>query len=208
MGVSANLLIALGIVFVLQLAIPPLTGAFVFDPALALSQPWRFVTSMFLHADMTHIFFNGFALLMFGPLLERKVSGRDFLIIYFGAGLLGGLLYYATYLAGMIPSIPALGASGAIYGILGACALLFPEVRIFFMGIIPMSMRTAAIAWFVMEFLGTFDISSGVASAAHLGGLIFGLACGWYLKNRSRQPPVVQYYEERPAYPWQNENMS
>ncbi len=207
MGISTNLLIALGIVFVLQLAMPPLTGAFIFDPALALSQPWRFVTSMFLHADMTHIFFNGFALLMFGPLLERKVSTRDFLMIYFGAGLLGGLLYYATYLAGIIPAIPALGASGAIYGILGACALLFPDVRIFFMGIIPMSMRTAAVAWFVMEFLGTFNMDSGVASAAHLGGLIFGLACAWCLKGRKEEHSFAQqYYPTGPAYPWQNEN--
>ncbi|MDD5339842.1 MAG: rhomboid family intramembrane serine protease [Candidatus ainarchaeum sp.] len=206
MGVSVNLLIALGIVFVLQLIIPPLTGAFIFDPALALSQPWRFVTSMFLHADPTHIFFNGFALLMFGPLLERKVSARDFLIIYFGAGLLGGLLYYLTYAVGIIPPIPALGASGAIYGILGACAVLFPDVRIFFMGIVPMSMRTAAVAWFLMEFLGTFSIDSGVASAAHLGGLIFGLACAWYLRGRKEEQPFAQYsYPAGPAYSWQNE---
>jgi membrane associated rhomboid family serine protease len=206
MGISANLLAVLAVVFVLQLIIPPLTGAFVFDPALAFSQPWRFVTSMFLHADLTHIFFNGYALFLFGSMLERKVSSRDYLIIYFGAGLLGGLFYYGTYALGMIPDIPALGASGAIYGILGACAFLFPGVRLLFLGFIPMSMRTAAIAWFVMEFLGTFDISSGVASAAHLGGLIFGFVCGWYLMNRGRQPPPVQYYEERQSYPWQNEN--
>jgi membrane associated rhomboid family serine protease len=190
MNISGWLLAALAIVFVLQMAIPSLTEALWFDPQLALAQPWRFLSSMFLHADLTHIFFNGFALIMFGSLLERKVSTRDFLAIYFGAGLLGGLLYYATYAAGMIPPMPALGASGAIYGILGACAVLFPDVRIFFMGIVPMSMRWAAIVWFVMEFLGTFSISSGIASAAHLGGLVFGLAFAWLLRHS--EPPQWQ----------------
>jgi hypothetical protein len=204
MGVSANLLAALAIVFVLQLMIPPLTGAFIFDPQLAFSQPWRFVTSMFLHADITHIFFNGYALFLFGGIMESRARNRDFLAIYFGAGLLGGLLYYATYAVGMIPPIPALGASGAIYGILGAVAMLAPDMRLLFMGFVPMSMRTAAIAWFVMEFLGTFDISSGVASAAHLGGLVFGLAYGWYLKGQGDAHPAAEYYfEAKPGYSWQ-----
>ena len=204
MGISANLLAALAIVFVLQLMIPPLTGAFIFDPQLAFSQPWRFVTSMFLHADITHIFFNGYALFLFGGILESRARNRDFLVIYFGAGLLGGFLYYATYLLGIIPPIPALGASGAIYGILGAVAMLAPDMRLLFMGFVPMSMRTAAIAWFAMEFLGTFDMSSGVASAAHLGGLVFGLAYGWYLKGRGDTHPAAEYYfEAKPGYSWQ-----
>jgi len=205
MGVSANLLAVIAVVFVLQAVIPPLTGAFVFDPALAFTQPWRFVTSMFLHADITHIFFNCYALFLFGSMLERKVSARDYLLIYFGAGLVGGMFYYATYAFGMIPDIPALGASGAIYGLLGACVFLFPHVRLLFMGFVPMSMRTAAIAWFVMEFLGTFDPSSGVASAAHLGGLLFGLLCGWYLAGRGSSGAQF-YYEAKPAYPWQDES--
>lgn len=202
MGVSGYLLAALAVVFVLQLAIPPLTGAFVFDPSLALSEPWRFVTSMFLHADLTHIFFNGYALLLFGSMVERRISSRDFLLLYFGAGLLGGFLYYATYLVGMIPSIPALGASGAIYGLLGAAAVFFPDVRILLMGFVPMSMRTAALVWFAMEFLGTFDISSGVASAAHLGGLLFGVAFAWLL---ARSGPQQWQGRSEGGYDWQTE---
>ncbi len=187
-NVSTYLLAIIGIVFLLQLqtikaadSAINVTHLFIFRPELALSEPWRFITSMFLHdpTGLTHIFFNAYALFMFGSILERQVSKKDYLIIYFGAGFLGGLLYYATYLFGIIPAIPALGASGAIYGILGATAVLLPDMQIFFF-FFPIRMRYAAILWFAMEFLGTFDMSSGIASAAHLGGLIFGLAYAWY----------------------------
>lgn len=189
MGTVTNYLLAIiGIAFVLQLASPLVTALFIFHPLLALAEPWRFITSMFLHSGFTHIFFNGYALLAFGSLLETRVSRRDYIILYFGAGLLGGILYYATYVIGIIEPIPALGASGAIYGILGATAILIPDMKILFMGFVPLSMRWAAVAWFIMEFVGTFNIASGIASAAHLGGLAFGLAFGWYLSRRGSAP--------------------
>jgi len=182
-NLSTYLLAIIGVVFMFQLMSDPVTELFIFDPSLALAEPWRFVTSMFLHGSITHLFFNAYALFMFGSLLESQVDRKDYLVIYFGAGLLGGLAYYATYLLGIIPAIPALGASGAIYGILGAVAILLPDMRVFLF-FFPVRMRYAAIIWFAMEFLGTFDISSGIASAAHLGGLIFGLAYAWHLKNQ------------------------
>lgn len=186
-NLSTYLLAILGIVFILQLVSDPVTELFIFAPTLAFTEPWRFITSMFLHGSPTHLFFNAYALFMFGGLLESQVRKKDYLIIYFGAGILGGLLYYATYLLGIIPPIPALGASGAIYGILGAVAILLPDVRIFFL-FFPIKLRYAAILWFAMEFMGTFDISSGIASAAHLGGLIFGLGYAWYLNRRGPEP--------------------
>ncbi len=196
-NLTTYLLLAIGFMFVMQLVFPPITDAFIFDPSLALSQPWRFVTSIFLHADILHIFFNAYALFMFGSILETQISEKDYLIIFFGAGLLGSIFYYATYVLGIIPAIPALGASGAIYGILAATAIFLPNMRIFFF-IFPMRMREAAILWVVMEFIGTFDISSGIASAAHLGGLFFGFAYGWWLKSR---PP--EFYQ--PAWEQQTQ---
>lgn len=188
-NVSTYLLAIIGIVFLFQLISDPVTELLIFAPTLALAEPWRFITSMFLHGSFTHLFFNAYALFMFGSILETQISKKDYLLIYFGAGLLGGLLYYATYLLGIIPPIPALGASGAIYGILGATAIILPEMRIFFF-FFPIKMRYAAILWFAMEFLGTFDISSGIASAAHLGGLVFGVAYAWHLSKR--QPEFYQ----------------
>ena len=195
-NLSLYLLAVIGIVFVLQLMIPGLTELFVFVPALAFTQPWRFLTSMFLHAGIMHIFFNAYALFLFGTILESRISSRDYLIIFFAAGFLGGFLYYLTYVIGLIPSIAALGASGAIYGILGAVAVFLPNLRIF-VWFIPMRMREAAILWLAIEFLGTFDISSGIASAAHLGGLLFGLGYGWYLKKKAKE---AQWWQQAQDY--------
>jgi len=201
-NLSTYLLLAIGLIFIVQLSTGgfdgPFTRALDFDPLLAFSQPWRFVTCIFLHGGLLHLVFNAYALLMFGTVLESRVSSRDYLIIFFGAGIIGSLLYFLTYAFGIIPPIPALGASGAIYGILGAVAMVLPDLRIFFW-FIPMRMREAAILWFILELLGSFDTSSGVASAAHVGGLIFGLAYGWYLKNNA--PPVYSVYETRPVPP-------
>ncbi len=193
-NLSTYLMLLIGGVFLLQMASPAFTDAFVFDPYLAFSEPWRFITSMFLHGGMMHLFFNAYALFMFGSILETRISRKDYLAIYLGAGLIGGILYFLTTLGPWPPLCEgpggtailcsALGASGAIYGILGAVAILLPDMRIFFM-FFPVRMREAAFLWIALEFLGTFDQSSGIGSAAHLGGLLFGLAYAWYLKNKS-----------------------
>ena len=192
-NVTNTLLLAIGIIFILQLLIPGLTEAFYFVPAAALSQPWRFITSMFLHdpTDIFHILFNAYALFLFGSILERRLNWKDYSIIYFGAGIFGGICYSATYVLGIIQSIPALGASGAIYGIMGAVAILMPEIRLFFL-FFPMSIRQAAVVWVIIEFLGTFDPTSGIASAAHLGGMFFGFAYAWLMMKSISRPVTGQ----------------
>ncbi len=202
MNLSTALLTIIGIAFILQLTVGGFTDAFKFIPVIALEEPWRFITSMFLHDPfgLTHIFFNGYALFLFGSILETRISRRDYLIIFFGAGLLGGLLYYLMSLTPYAPlcptgdggfwPCPALGASGAVYGLLGAVAIMLPNMRIFVM-FLPMRMRHAAILWFAISFFGTFsDDGSGIGHAAHLGGLLFGLVYAWYL-NRTQ---VSEYY--------------
>jgi hypothetical protein len=196
-SLSTYLLAVIAVMFLLQLFLPSVEELFIFDPKLALAQPWRFLTSIFLHGGLLHIFFNSYALFMFGSILESRISGRDYLAIFFGAGLTGSLLYFATYLAGIIPPIPALGASGAIYGILGAVAIVLPDMRIF-MWFFPMKMKHAAIFWVALETLGTFDISSGIASAAHLGGLIFGLAYAFILTRGQKEHRAQSWEWEQP----------
>lgn len=202
MNISTYLLAIIGIAFLFQMMTGGVNGsfteAFEFNPLLAVQEPWRFITSMFLHGGIMHIFFNAYALFLFGSILERKVSSRDYLILYFIAGIIGGLAYYLTYLLGIIPPIPAIGASGAIFGILGACAVMFPELRIF-VWFFPMKMKHAAIFWVIVEFLGAFDVNSGIASAAHLGGLLFGVAFAMYLKKKETE----DYY--MPQQSWAGE---
>lgn len=191
--ISVYILAILGIVFILQGMYEPLTQLFYLDPSRALSEPWLFFTSMFLHGGIKHLFFNGYALFLFGTILESRISKREFLIVYLGAGLIGGLVYYLTYVLGIIESVPALGASAAIYGVLGAVAMLLPNLRIF-LWFFPMRMREAVVFWVIIEFLGTFDTNSGIASAGHLGGLIFGLFYAYFfLKQRGiKEKPMVQ----------------
>ncbi len=206
-NLSTWLLAFMGVIYLVELLSPQFVAAFEFNPYYAISQPWRFVTSMFLHDpnDIFHIIFNGYALIMFGSLLERKVDRREYMIIFFGSGLVGGLLYYLTTLSPYAPLCSAadgttiicsaLGASGAIYGILGAVAMLLPDLEIFFF-FFPMKMRYAVIFWLVLTFLGTFNVSSGIADAAHFGGLIFGIVYGWFL---ARAPPPLLHDTWGPA---------
>jgi hypothetical protein len=137
------------------------------------------------------LFFNGFALYMFGPYLEQMIGSRRFLLVYLLSGIVGGLAYAATYYLGILPaSIPALGASGAIYGILGAVAVLRPNLPII-MWFVPMPMKFAVIVWIALSLVETFNIT-GVAGAAHLGGLVVGavMAYAWLRMG------AIQWVEE------------
>lgn len=170
------LLGAIFLAFIAQNVYPAITTTFMFDPNNLM--PWMFVTSIFLHANLIHILFNAYALWAFGPVLEKRLGFYKFMALFFLGGLAGSLGYYATILAGIAPPMPALGASGAIYAVLGAMAVLTPELVVLLFGIVPLTMRQAAVLWVVLEVAGTFNTSSGIASAAHLGGLLLGFAWG------------------------------
>ncbi len=168
--------------FFLQLAVPGFTEFLILDPVHLFQQPWTLVTSMFLHGNFTHLFFNMFALIIFGPLLEGKIGGRHYITLYFIAGLAGGIGYIVTG-----GSSPALGASGAIFGILGALAFIEPNM-IVFVGMIPMPMWLAGIFWFITETVsGVYELSN-IANFAHVFGLVIG-----YFYARQVRPHLVLY---------------
>lgn len=156
-------------IFVAQMAIPDFTEAFLLDSSLVFSEPWRLVTSMFLHGDVAHIAYNMFALLLFGSILEREL-GRLYVPFYFTAGIVSGIAAVPFYEA-------ALGASGAVYGVMGALAAIKPRLIVFVMGV-PMPMIAAAFVWLALDTVGFFS-SDGIANAAHIGGLLFGAATGF-----------------------------
>lgn len=172
-------------VFLLEQISPLIVNYFSFIPTNAFYQPWTFVTAMFLHADLTHISFNMLALFIFGTYLEEKIDQKTFLVIYFASGIIGNVGYMITAPGSMIPG---LGASGAIYGIMGALAMISPFAIIYFYGV-PMPMLVASIVWIVTEFLGVF-VPSDVAHGAHLGGLFFGIAIGLYLRSEMKKSKI------------------
>ena len=138
---------------------------------------WQIVTSLFLHAHLLHLAFNMFMLSFagFGPALERFVGSRRFCVIYFLAGIGGNLLFLLAHLKN---EIPLLGASGAIFGILVAYAMAFPDRLVLLFFVYPVRAKWVILGLFVMELL--FEVShggsTGIAHGAHLGGCIFGWA--------------------------------
>lgn len=193
MNASIKILVIIAVVFILQLAIPGFTEFFYFNPQAP--NVWMFVSSIFLHGGLTHLIFNGFALLVFGPYLESRIGAKAFVIMFLLAGIVGNILYFATSLIGIIPPIPALGASGAIYGILGMLSVIAPNLMIFFF-YFPMPIRIATVFWVIIEFFGSFNASSGIGSAAHLGGLLFGILYGMQYKKKLKIGPDLEYYKE------------
>ena len=154
---------------------------FAFTPALALDMPWIFLTSIFLHGGLTHLVFNMFALLTFGASLENIVGGRRFLTIFFAAGIVGNLGYMVT---SSNLWVPAIGASGAVFGVIGLLTVLRPWL-IVLVGGLPMPLLVAAIVWALLDLTGFFA-PSNVAHGAHLGGLFLGLAYGAFIRRHLR----------------------
>jgi membrane associated rhomboid family serine protease len=145
-------------------------------------QVWRLVTYLFLHdpGGFTHILFNMLALWMFGVDLERRWGTPAFVRYYAITGVGAGI---ATALIALLPfevtraiyATTTIGASGAIYGLLLAWAVLFPHRQILFMFIFPLPARTAAIIMGAMSFLAAVSGRNGsVAEATHLSGLVIG----------------------------------
>jgi len=193
MRISFALLGAVFVSFILQMIAPGYTEMFYLDPSNL--RIWQFVTSIFLHGGLMHLVFNSYALFAFGPMLESRLGRNNFLALFFAAGLFGNALYYLTILLGIIPPIAALGASGAIFGIFGGLVITDPEMRLLIFGIFPLKIRDAAIMWFALEFIGAFNPGSGIASAAHLGGLVVG-----YLFTKYYFKPKIQH----DRYSWRN----
>ena len=137
---------------------------------------WQLATYMFLHAGFGHIIWNMLALWMFGADIEQTWGTRRFVQFYFfcgiGAGLCVILLNYLLPWGN--PRVATIGSSGAIFGILMACAILFPDRPILFGFIFPMQMKWFVLIVGVIAFLSSFQVNSGVSAFAHLGGLLFG----------------------------------
>jgi membrane associated rhomboid family serine protease len=159
---------------------PEIWQYFAFFPALVIKWPWTLITSIFLHADFNHLLFNMFALFFFGSYLERLLGSNRFLIIFIAAGIVGNLGYFVTAPNNMIPAI---GASGAAYGLMGTLAILAPFMSVYVWGLLPVPMVVLTAVYALLDVSGLF-ISSGsnIAHGAHLAGLLVGLVFGLYLR--------------------------
>jgi len=141
-------------------------------------QIWRLISYQFLHDPrlIFHIIFNMLGLYFLGPTLERHWGSKRFLIFYLGCGVAGGLFYMLLVGIGFLPPIPMLGASGAILGLLAACAILFPQFVVIFF-IFPVPIRLAVIILTIAYFFFVVTGSSNAGGhACHLAGMAAGAA--------------------------------
>ncbi|RLI85694.1 MAG: rhomboid family intramembrane serine protease, partial [Archaeoglobales archaeon] len=149
------------------------------NPSMILKMPWQIVTSIFVHADFWHLFINMFVLFLFGSELERRLGEKRYLKIFFLSGLAGSFAYL-VYALSTYPFIPAMGASAAIFGVMGALAMISPNIRvIIFPFPFPVSIKFAILLFaFIDLILLPFSYRTGVAHVAHLAGLLVGLYLG------------------------------
>ena len=174
-----------------------------FYPASQYFHSWQILTHMFMHGGFWHIFFNMYALAIFGPVLENQWGSRKFLIFYFvvgiGAALCHNLVMHLqithaaaagnTALAQSLMRIPTIGASGAIYGVLLGFAMLFPnaELRLVFLPFFPLKAKWLILIFAAIELLtGIVGTQDGVAHFAHLGGMLFALILILYWKKNGQ----------------------
>jgi membrane associated rhomboid family serine protease len=138
--------------------------------------PWQLVTYMFLHGSFQHLFFNMFALWMFGAEIENYWGTRHFTAYYFICGIGAAVI---NLLATMGSPYPTVGASGAIFGVLLAFGMMFPDRYIFFYFLIPIKAKYFVAGYAFIEFISgfgskTMGSDNMVAHFAHLGGMLIG----------------------------------
>lgn len=222
--VTKHLIIVNAIVWLAAFIFPEIRGAFERYGALyyftsSQFNPAQLLTYMFLHFDFWHLFFNMFALFMFGMALERVLGQSRFLFYYVACGLGAALIqegvfavmvnhyasvlpdsmvvaaeygqYYpgepASFKLASLINTPVIGASGAVYGILLAFAIIFPNLPLYIMFIpVPVKAKWVVIGYAVIELLQAVSNNPGdnVAHVAHLGGMLVGLVMILYWKKK------------------------
>ena len=169
-------------------------GLFALIPSRVVEQGmvWQLFTYMFLHGGFGHLLFNMFGLWMFGRELEYWWGSKEFLRYYLVTGVGAGIIHLLTAFAFGNPNVPTVGASGAIFGILLAYGLYFPNRQVLLYFMFPVSARTMVIMFGVLELvMGFGSPNSGIARFAHLGGMLVGaIYLNWgKIKNKFR--PLV-----------------
>jgi membrane associated rhomboid family serine protease len=170
------------LVFLLQEILPrlfrfDLTAYAALNPVLVIRYRmiWQFVSYMFTHGGISHLLFNMLALFIFGTQVERRLGSREFLLYYMATGVLAGVFSFAVYWFTGLYHVFLLGASGAIFAVQLAYAVLFPDSVVFLWGILPLRAPVMILGFTAIElFSQVFGRGSNVAHLTHLAGFAFG----------------------------------
>ena len=186
-------------IFILQSIIPDFTQALVLNQS-SYSQIYRFISAIFLHGSLQHLVFNLFALIFFGLILEKFIGSNKFLLVFFISGILANIIGVNFYNS-------SLGASGAIFGIIGTLTIKKPLITVWAFSL-PMPMFLASILWVIGDIIGIFN-PTGTGNIAHLSGLFFGLIFGLifktkHQKNQSKKPNYKINISEQDIRFWED----
>ncbi len=207
-GIAIKLIIINVVVFVLQLLtgnitvqhqignmsvnIQAMTYYLGLIPSMVVEKgfAWQFVSYMFLHSPnmLLHIFFNMYALMLFGVPVEQVWGGKRFLQYYFFCGIGAGLTIFVINLisGGMGYHIPTIGASGAVFGLLLAFGILFPDAELLLFFILPIKAKYLVVLFGGVElFLEVFGGRTSISHLGHLGGLFFGIVFFLIFRKRA-----------------------
>ena len=169
--------------------------------ALENLQVWRFFSSIFLHGGLGHLAYNLFALVLFGSILETLIGGKKFLWVFFITGVLANIVSVNFYSS-------SLGASGAIFGVIGALVFVKPMQVVWAFGL-PMPIFIAGILWGIGDVMGAIGFLVGnpisnTGNIAHLSGMFFGLLFGaMFKKKRVRKSKNKFVIDESSVRKWE-----
>lgn len=178
-----RLLVANTLIFLVTYANPAVANSMAFVPQLILVRPWTLLTYMFVHGGFMHLLFNMLGLFFFGPPLESRWGSKQFLKFYFISGMGGALLSF------LFASSAIIGASAAVYGVMLAFAMNWPDTPIYIWGIFPIPAKILVGLLTVFSLFSAFGGQGrydGVAHFAHLGGLV---AAFLYIKWEAYRGP-------------------
>ncbi|MBN2186211.1 MAG: rhomboid family intramembrane serine protease [Dehalococcoidia bacterium] len=172
-------LIAINVlVFIITSLRPDIIFLLGLTPAYFPDLPWTIISNVFVHGSLWHILFNMLSLYFLGSFLIRLLGEKKFLAVYFLGGIVGNIFYIL-----LAPALSiGIGASGAIFALGGALAMMAPKLPVFMFFIpVPVPLWIAMLIFLVISFLGR-----GIAWQAHLGGLLLGLGAGYYYRKKIR----------------------
>lgn len=147
---------------------------------------WTFLTSMFMHANLFHLLVNMFSLMFSGNFIEKIIGRKRLLFFYLSSGIFSGLFFVLTSLIFNFDMASyAVGASGALFALVGLLMILTPNLPVYIMFIpIPIKMKFAAPAMLLLLWIISYIGEANIGNIAHLGGLIAGVIYGFYLKRK------------------------
>ena len=160
-------------------------------------QIWRVITYQFLHAGVFHLVFNLMVLYFMGPFIERAWGSKVFLKFYLICGAAGGIVYTLLARFGILEIGPMVGASGAIYGVVAAIAVMYPRLKVLLWGIVPMTMVWLVVLVVILSLLNIASGTNAGGEAAHLTGLAVGFI---YVKYK---PLLAHFRMERSKGAWE-----